>query len=52
MVPFAGVAVNDEPVHIAETIAVTTGLGLMVTVTVNGVPMQVPVRGVTVYVAV
>ncbi len=52
LVPSAGVRVNDPPLQIVADIAVITGEGLIVTVTVNDEPVQVPDCGVTVYVAV
>ena len=42
-----GVMVNWSPLHITGVWAGINGLGLMVTVTVNGVPGQVPDVGVT-----
>jgi len=51
-VPFAGVAVKAEALHTDLVIAVTTGTGLTVTVTVKFDPVHVAVDGVTVYVAV
>jgi hypothetical protein len=51
-VPFAGVAVNATPLQVVAVILVIAGLGLTVTVTVKFAPVQLPDKGVTVYVAV
>ena len=51
-VPFTGVTVKPIPLQVVAVIAVITATGFTVTVTVNGVPVQVPDVGVTVYVAV
>ena len=50
--PSTGVTVNITPLQVTVVISVITAVGLMVMVTVNTVPIQVPVTGVTVYVAV
>ena len=52
MVRFVGLTVNATPLQLTELIAVITAVGLIVTVNVNVDPIQVPVIGVTVYVAV
>ena len=49
---FVGLTVNATPLQLTELIAVITAVGLIVTVNVNVDPIQVPVIGVTVYVAV
>lgn len=46
--PFVGKTVNAEPLQVVAVWAGITGLGLTVTVTENGVPAQVPERGVAV----
>src|SRR5512133_2945459 len=51
-VPSAGVRLNEPPLQIVAVSGLIAGAGLMVTVTVNVLPVQVPVCGVTVYVAV
>ena len=43
LVIFAGVTVNPVPPHTMVVIAVTAGLGFIVTVTVNVAPTQLPV---------
>ena len=50
--PLLGVSVNVEPLQTFIVFAAMLGVGLTVTVTVNGVPVQLPEPGVTVYVAV
>jgi hypothetical protein len=52
LVPFTGVTVNGAALQADEVIFVIAGHGLTVTVTVKGVPVQLPDVGVTVYVAV
>ena len=52
LVIFVGLTVNATPLQLTELIAVITAVGLIVTVNVNVDPIQVPVIGVTVYVAV
>ncbi len=47
-----GVTVNCTPLHVTVVIAVISAVGLTVTVTVNDTPVQTPLNGVTVYVAV
>jgi hypothetical protein len=49
LVVFTGVAVNEFPLQMVELIAVTAGVGLTVTVTLNAVPPQDPEVGVTEY---
>ena len=46
-VPFIGLIVNATPLQLTELIAVITGVGLIVTVTVNAAPVQLPDTGVT-----
>jgi hypothetical protein len=52
LVPLAGDTLNPVPLHTDEVIVVMEGTGFTVTVTVNGLPTQVPDDGVTEYVAV
>jgi hypothetical protein len=52
LVLLTGVTVKLPPEQIVEAIPVTAGIGLIVTVTVNVEPVQLPALGVTVYVAV
>ena len=52
LVIFTGVAVNKLLLHALKFIAVIAGLGFTVTVIGNEAPEQVPVTGVTVYIAV
>lgn len=52
LVTLTGVTVKVPPLQITAVIGVTEGFGLIVTTIVNGVPVQVPDKGVTVYVAV
>ena len=52
LVTSTGVTVKPAALHGAAVMAVTAGFGLTVTVNVNVDPTQVPVVGVTVYVAV
>ena len=52
LVPSTGDAVKPVPPQVVEVMAVMAGLGLTVTVTVKVDPVQLPVNGVTVYVAV
>jgi hypothetical protein len=47
-VPFAGVMLNDAPLHVVVVIAVMAGVGFTITVTANALPAQVPEVGVTV----
>ena len=49
---FEGAVVNAVPLQIVAVWFGTTGLGLMVATTVNVAPVQLPLVGVTVYVAV
>ena len=51
-VVLTGVELKATPLQTVVVIAVMAGFGLAVTVTVNGVPAQLPEVGVTVYVAV
>ena len=52
LVPSVGVKLNDTPLQVVAVIAEITAVGLMVTDTVKGLPVQEPDTGVTVYVAV
>ncbi len=47
-VPSVGLTVNATPLQLIVVIAVTTAVGLTVTVTVNVAPVQLPDNGVTV----
>ncbi len=47
-VPSVGLTVNATPLQLTVVIAVTTAVGLTVTVTVNVAPVQLPDNGVTV----
>ena len=49
---FVGVTTKLTPLQVTAVIAVITAVGLIVTVTVNTAPVQLPLVGVTVYVAV
>ena len=49
---FVGLTLNIIPLQIFVAIAVISATGLMVAVTVNVAPIQVPETGVTMYVAV
>ena len=49
---FVGDVVNAVPLHIVAVWFGTTGRGLIVATTVNVGPVQLPLVGVTVYVAV
>jgi hypothetical protein len=51
-VPFVGVTTNGTPLHVTVVIAVTSGVGFNVTITVNAAPTQLPDLGITVYVTV
>lgn len=51
-IPSAGTFVKVPSLHTTAVMSVTAGIGLTVTVTVNDVPVQVPVVGVTEYIAV
>jgi hypothetical protein len=44
----AGVTVNEAPLQTVVDIPEITGVGLMVTVTLNVLPVQLPDSGVTV----
>ena len=44
----AGVTVNALPLQTLTAMFVIAGVGLILTVTINGLPVQVPVTGVTV----
>jgi hypothetical protein len=48
LVLLTGVAVKVPPEHIVAVMAVIAGVGLIVTVTVNVEPVQLPAFGVTV----
>ena len=50
--PFVGVTLNNTPSQLIAVIAVIDDVGFTVTVTVNVAPTQLPVVGVTIYVAV
>jgi hypothetical protein len=53
--PFAllvGVTTNGTPLHVTVVIALTSGVGFSVTITVNCAPVQLPDNGVTLYVTV
>jgi hypothetical protein len=49
---FDGVTVNGIPLHVTVVIALTSGVGFNVTITVNAAPTQLPDNGVTLYVTV
>jgi len=51
-VPFTGDTVNCTPLHTTLLIALTSGVGFNVTITVNAAPVQLPDNGVTLYVTV
>jgi hypothetical protein len=51
-VPLLGVTVNGTPLHVTVLIAVTSGVGFNVTITVNAAPTQLSDLGITVYVTV
>lgn len=50
--PSEGITLNVPPLHIVAAIGNITAFGLRVTVSVKGAPGQLPLTGVTVYVAV
>ena len=52
LTPLVGVTLKVVPLQITALIAVIAGVGLIVTVTLNTKPVQLPVIGVTKYVAV
>ncbi len=52
LVILVGLTVNNTPLQLTAVIALITAVGLMVTVTVNAAPVQLPDNGVTIYVAV
>ena len=52
LVTFTGVTLKNTPLHVVVLIAVILAYGLILTVTVNVAPVQLPDTGVTVYVAV
>jgi hypothetical protein len=52
LAPLFGVTTNGTPLHVTVVIAVTSGVGLSVTITVNAAPVQLPDNGVTLYVTV
>ena len=52
LLPLVGVALNNTPLHPTAVIALITALGLTFTVNENTGPVQLPVNGVTRYVAV
>jgi hypothetical protein len=51
-VTLVGVTTNATPLHVTVVIAVTSGVGFNVTITVNAAPVQLPDNGVTLYVTV
>ena len=51
-VPLVGVTVKATPLHVTVVIALTSGVGFSVTITVNVAPTQAPDVGVTRYVTV
>jgi hypothetical protein len=51
-VPSVGVTTNGNPLQVTVVIAVTSGVGFSVTITVNAAPVQLPDNGVTLYVTV
>ncbi len=51
-VTLVGVTTNATPLHVTVVIAVTSGVGLSVTITVNAAPTQLLDCGITVYVTV
>ena len=52
LLPSVGVILKNTPLHVVVLIVVTLAYGLILTLTVNVVPVQLPDIGVTVYVAV
>jgi hypothetical protein len=52
LVTFTGDTVNCTPLHTTLLIALTSGVGFNVTITVNTAPVQLPDIGVTLYVTV
>jgi hypothetical protein len=52
LVTFDGVTTNGTPLHVTVVIALTSGVGFNVTITVNAAPVQLPDNGVTLYVTV
>jgi hypothetical protein len=52
LVTFTGDTVNSTPLHTTLLIAVTSGVGFNVTITVNAAPTQLSDLGITVYVTV
>jgi hypothetical protein len=52
LVTFTGDTVNCTPLHTTLLIALTSGVGFNVTITVNTAPVQLPDNGVTLYVTV
>jgi hypothetical protein len=52
LAPLFGVTTNGTPLHVTVVIAVTSGVGFNVTITVNAAPVQLPDNGVTLYVTV
>jgi hypothetical protein len=51
-VEFVGVTTNGTPLQVTVVIAVTSGVGFNVIITVNAAPVQLPDNGVTLYVTV
>ena len=52
LVLFTGDTTNGTPLHTTLLIALTSGVGFSVTITVNAAPVQLPDNGVTLYVTV
>jgi hypothetical protein len=52
LAPLFGVTTNGTPLHVTVVIALTSGVGFNVTITVNAAPVQLPDNGVTLYVTV
>ncbi len=48
LVVFVGLTVNSTPLQLTAVMSVITAVGLIVTVNVNVVPVQIPVNGVTI----
>ena len=48
LVPLTGIREKEPPLHIVAVKALTDGVGLTVTVTLNVAPVQLPDEGVTV----
>jgi hypothetical protein len=52
LAPLFGVTTNGTPLQVTVVIAVTSGVGFNVIITVNAAPVQLPDNGVTLYVTV